>query len=90
MILPQTITQRHIKDDNLRNLEQKLSLPKLNTNYLKRSFSYSGACLWNNLPQDLKRVRSGSLKRVLRRYLRCRIPTRQTCKTVVLAFILVI
>ena len=27
-------TQLHIKDYNLRNLEQKLSLPKLNTNYL--------------------------------------------------------
>ena len=51
-------TRRHIKDYNLRNLEQKLSLPKPNTNYLKRSFSYSGACLWNNLPQDLKSVRS--------------------------------
>ena len=49
-------TQRHIKDYNLRNLEQKLSLPKPNTNYLKQSFSYSGACLWNNLPQDLKSV----------------------------------
>ena len=58
-------TQRHIKDYNLRNFEQNLSLPKPNTNYLKRSFSYSGAsCLWNNLPQDLKSVRSiGQFKR---------------------------
>ena len=48
----------------LRNLEQKLSLSKPNTNYLKRRFSYSGACLWNNLPQDLKSVRSiGQFKR---------------------------
>jgi len=47
-------TQRHVNDYNLRNLEGKLSLPKPNTNYLKRSFCYSGACLWNNLPQDLK------------------------------------
>ena len=31
-------TQRHNKDYNLRNLAQKLSLPKPNTNYLKRSF----------------------------------------------------
>ena len=49
-------TQRHVNDYNLRNLEGKLSLPKPNTNYLKRSFCYSGACLWNNLPQDLKSV----------------------------------
>jgi len=49
---------------NLRNLEGKLSLPKPNTNYLKRSFCYSGACLWNNLPQDLKSVCSiGQFKR---------------------------
>ena len=52
-------TQRHVVNDyNLRNLEGKLSLPKPNTNYLKRSFCYSGACLWNNLPQDLKSVAS--------------------------------
>ena len=49
-------TERHVNDYNLRNLEGKLSLPKPNTNYLKRSFCYSGACLWNNLPQDLKTV----------------------------------
>ena len=48
-------TQRHVNDYNLRNLEGKLSLPKPNTNYLKRSFCYSGACLWNNLPQELKK-----------------------------------
>ena len=49
-------TQRHVNDYNLRNLEGKLSLPKPNNNYLKRSFCYSGACLWNNLPQELKSV----------------------------------
>ena len=32
-------TQRHVNDYNLRNLEGKLSLPKPNTNYLKRSFN---------------------------------------------------
>ena len=31
--------QHHVNDYNLRNLEGKLSLPKSNTNYLKRSFS---------------------------------------------------
>ena len=55
-------TQSHVKDYNLRNLEGKLSLPSLNTNYLKPSFCYSGTCLWNNLPQDLKSV--GSIKKV--------------------------
>ena len=39
--LPQTIiqclfTQRHVNDYDLRNFEGELSLPKPNTNYLKR------------------------------------------------------
>ena len=49
-------------------LEGKLSLPKPNTNYLKRSFCYSGACLWNNLPQGLKSVCSiGQFKRGIKK-----------------------
>ena len=61
-------TQRHVNDYNLRNLEGKLSLPKPNTNYLKRSFCYSGARLWNNLPQDLKSVGSiGQFKRGIKK-----------------------
>ena len=51
-------TQRHVNDYNLKDIEGKLSLPKPNTNYLKRSFSYIRTCLWNNLLQDLKSVRS--------------------------------
>ena len=61
-------TQRHVNDYNLRNLEGKLSLPKPNANYLKRSFCYSGACLWNNLPQDLKSIASvGQFKRGIKK-----------------------
>ena len=61
-------TQRHVNDYNLRNLEGKLSLPKPNTIYLKRSFFHSGACLWNNLPQDLKSVCSiGQFKRGIKK-----------------------
>ena len=43
---------------NLRKLEGKLTLPKPNTNYLKRSFFYRGTCLWNNLPQYLRNADS--------------------------------
>ena len=61
-------TQRHVNYYNLRNLEGKLSLPKPNTNYLKRSFCYSGACLWNNLPQDLKSLASvGQFKKGIKK-----------------------
>ena len=37
----------------LRNTENKLALPQPRTNYLKKSFSYSGAGLWNSLSSDL-------------------------------------
>ena len=48
-------TQRHVNDCNLRDLEDKLSLPKPNTNYLKRSFCYSGVCLEQLAPRLKKR-----------------------------------
>ena len=43
---------------NLRDSEGKRALPKPSTNYLKRSFSYSGAMLWNNMPKSLKNAAS--------------------------------
>ena len=54
---------------NVRNLEMKLNLPKPNTNYLKRSFSYSAASLWNNLPNNLRKIESlRSFKREVKRF----------------------
>ena len=45
-------------------VEGKLALPKPHTNYLKRSFSYRGALLWNNLPQEMRDTDSiGHFKR---------------------------
>ena len=55
--LQRLFTQRHA-EYNLRNLLDKLALPKPHTKYLKRRFCYSGACLWNNLPQELKEAGS--------------------------------
>ena len=43
---------------NLRNSEIKLSLPKPRTNYLKRSLCNSTALLWNDLPQNIRMLRS--------------------------------
>ena len=37
-----------------RNAKKKLMLPKPRTDYLKRSFSYSGALLGNNLPEEIR------------------------------------
>ncbi len=46
---------------NLKNSEIKLNLPKPRTNYLKRSFCYNGALLWNSLPQNMRMLSSLSL-----------------------------
>ena len=43
---------------NMRDSAQKLIVPKPRTDNLKRSFSYSGALLWNSLP-DCPRVLDG-------------------------------
>ena len=37
---------------NLRNIETDLALPRPYTNFLKRSFRYSDAMLWNNLSYE--------------------------------------
>ena len=41
---------------NLRNIETDLALPR--PNFLKRSFRYSGAMLWNNLSYEAKTAQS--------------------------------
>ena len=43
---------------DLRNSFQKLTLPRPRTNYLKRSFSYSGALLWNSLFENVTEIKS--------------------------------
>ena len=43
---------------SLRNSDNKLALPKPRTDFLKRSFSYSGAHSWNSLPSDVRAIRS--------------------------------
>ena len=42
----------------LRNSENKLSVPLPRTNFLKNSFSYQGAVLWNSLPPELRQTDS--------------------------------
>ena len=43
---------------NLRNSQTDLTLPKPNREFLKRSFKYSCAYLWNNLPLEAKQAQS--------------------------------
>ena len=54
---------------NARNLEMKPNLAKPNTNYLKKSFSYNAASLWNNLPNNLRTIESvRSFKKEVNRF----------------------
>ena len=39
---------------SIRTSENILQIPKPRTNFLKRSFGYSGAVLWNGLPSELR------------------------------------
>ena len=71
-----------------RNAKKKLMLPKQGTDHLKRSFSYSGALLWNNLLEEIRSSNSlGLFKRSSHRWFsdpweRGCTPTRQISKTV--------
>ena len=46
------------REYNLRSNDTDLALPKPKTNYLKRSFKYSGAMLWNSFPSEAKNASS--------------------------------
>ena len=54
--LQDLFSERHT-DYHFRDSFQKLNLPKPRTNYLKRSFGYSGALLWNSLPESIRAIR---------------------------------
>ena len=62
-------SERHT-DYDLRNSFRMLNLPKPRTDYLKRSFGYSGALLWNSLPENIRAIRSiGQFKKEINRAL---------------------
>ena len=41
---------------SLRDAEGKVNIPKPRTNYLKNSFGYTAAVLWNSLPVGLRQA----------------------------------
>ena len=54
---------------SLRSRDTNVLLPKPNTEYLKKSFKFSGAKLWNELPTEIKLQKSlGSFKRKLKSF----------------------
>ena len=44
----------NLNNYNLRSANTNLPVPRPNTEYLKKSFGYSGAVLWNCLPTEAK------------------------------------
>ena len=58
--LKDSFIDRNISQNNynLRNSQTDLFLPKPNREFFKRSFKYSGAYLWNNLPLEAKQAHS--------------------------------
>ena len=53
-LVPEYLTSKFLTQNEsnyaLRDLNNKLVVPFPRTNYMKNSFSYSGATLWNSLP----------------------------------------
>ncbi len=54
----QDLFSERYTDYDMRDSLRKLNLPKPRTDYLKRSFGYSGALLWNSLPENITAIRS--------------------------------
>ena len=58
--------KRNKKNYSLRNSVNKLVVPFPRTNYMKNSFSYSSATLWNSLPCNIRECGSlNQFKRLL-------------------------
>ena len=56
-----------VSHHRLRDSDAKLYVPKPRKDYLKHSLSYSGAVLWNSLPESLRSCQSlSSFKRSLK------------------------
>ena len=56
---------------SLRDTCGKLNLPRPRTDYMKRSFSYCGAHLWNNLPESIRTIKSFKIfKKAIQNYYR--------------------
>ena len=52
------VDRSSVSNYSLRDTEGKLAIPQPHTNYMKNSFSYSGAVLWNSLPIELRQADS--------------------------------
>ena len=62
-------SERHT-DYDLSDSFRNLNLPKPSNDYLKCSFGYSGALLWNSVPENIRAITSiGQFKKEINRTL---------------------
>ena len=71
----------------------RLNVPRPLTDYMKKSFCYSGAVLFNSLPQNIRKCQSlPQFKKAIDKYYNDispnLTPTRQSCKPVNILIIL--
>ena len=61
-LVPEYLSSKFVKRNetrySLRDSVNKLFVPFPRTNFMKNSFSYSGAVLWNSLPCDVREAKS--------------------------------
>ena len=81
----QNLFHKRSTDYDLHNFFRQLALPRLRTNYLKQSFSYSSALLWNKNVREIKSVRKFKEQSII--YLSHQTLTQQSCKTVCRLFV---
>ena len=65
-LAPEYLSSKFIGRSNstpytFRDSADKLTIPQPRTNYLRNSFCYSGAVLWNSLPQTLRQASKQNL-----------------------------
>ena len=56
-LVPEYLSSKFVKRNETR-YSLKVSVPFPRTNFMKNSFSYSGAVLWNSLPCDVSEAKS--------------------------------
>ena len=61
-LVPEYLSSKFVKRNetrySLRDSVNKLFVPFPRTNFMKNSFTYSGAVLWNSLPCDVREAKS--------------------------------
>ena len=63
------IARSHTTSYIFRDSVNKLTIPQPRTNYLRNSFRYNGAVLWNSLPEPLRQAESlSNFKSLLHSY----------------------